>query len=75
MGDEVDFLPVDKEKNFLKVYSITLTVDSLACLRTQNNKFLTSLQYLIENLILILNLTFFCLQINAKGFFKFILSL
>ena len=38
---------------------------------TQNNKFVISLQYLIEN---VKDEVDFSLQINVKGFFKLILS-
>ena len=36
MGDEVDFLPADKHKNFLQDGSITLGVISLTCPKYQN---------------------------------------
>ena len=48
MGDEVDFLLVDKHESFLQFDSMTLGVGSHAQ-TTQNNKFLISLQYLMEN--------------------------
>ena len=50
MGDQVDFLPADKHKSFLKVDSITLVVVARHAKSTQNNKFAISLQYLQENL-------------------------
>ena len=50
MGDEVGFLPVDKQKSFPQVDSITWGVHSQHAQSTQNNKFTISLQYLKENL-------------------------
>ena len=42
-GDDVDFLPADKRKSFLRVDSITLGVRSQECC-TQSNKFAISVQ-------------------------------
>ena len=42
MGDEVDFLPVDKHKNFL--------LSSQAGPKYQNKQLTISLQYLMENM-------------------------
>ena len=49
MGDEVNFLPADKDKSFLQDDSITLDVHTQACPSTQNNRFTISLQYVKEN--------------------------
>ena len=47
MGNEVDFLPADKQKSFLQIDSISLDVHSANLAKgTQNNK----LQYLKENI-------------------------
>ena len=49
MGDEVDFLPVDKHKSILQVDSTTLGVHSQACPKYTKQQFIISLQYLKEN--------------------------
>ena len=49
MGDEVDFLPVDKHKSILQVDSITLGVHSQVCPKYTKQQFTISLQYLKEN--------------------------
>ena len=52
MGNEVAFLPADKQKSFLQVGSITLGMQSQACPKitsTQSDKFAVSFQYLKEN--------------------------
>ena len=46
MGDEVDFLPADKHKVFLKDDNINLGVRTRHAQSTKNNTFTTSLQYL-----------------------------
>ena len=48
MGDEVDVLPADKQKNSLQVNSITLGVLARHAQSIQN-KFTINLQYLKEN--------------------------
>ena len=49
MGDEVGFLPADKQESFPQIDSIILGVRSHASQSTQNNNFTISLQYLKEN--------------------------
>ena len=66
------FLSADKHKSFLQVDSITLIVGSQACPKYPKQQ--------IYNIFAISQgkhegwSWFFCLQINAMGFFKLILS-
>ena len=50
MGDEVEFLPADKDKSFLQDGSIILGGISQTGPNTRNNQFTISLLYLKENM-------------------------
>ena len=71
LGNEIDFLPVDKHESFLQVDGIMLDVVARHTQSTKSKKFAISLQYLKEN---VKDEVAFCMQINIQGFFKLILS-
>ena len=57
MSYEIDFLPVDKHKNFLQIDSITLGVHGQACPKhPKQKKWMTKLT--------------FCMQVTMKTYFK-----
>ena len=50
MGDEVESLPADRLKSFLRDRSVTLGVINQQIQSTKYNQFAISLQYLKENM-------------------------
>ena len=67
--DEVDFSSADKLQRLVQIDTVILGVCGQACLNTQNNMFVISLQYFKKGRVMKLIL---CMQISVKVSYKLI---